>query len=44
VVRLFPLSGNGLEGIFSLDGLESLRTKIGATCRWPHAIAKPTDR
>jgi hypothetical protein len=44
VVRLFPLSGNGLEGIFSLDGLESLRTKIGATCRWPHAIAKPNDR
>jgi len=43
-VRLFPLSGNGLDGIFSLDGLERLRTRIGATCRWPHAIAKPNDR
>jgi hypothetical protein len=43
-VRLFPLSGNGLNGIFSLDGLERLRTRIGATCRWPHAIAKPNDR
>jgi hypothetical protein len=44
VVRLFPLSGNPLAGIFALDGLEGLRTKIGATCRWPHAIAKPNDR
>jgi hypothetical protein len=44
VVRLFPLSGDGVRGIFSLDGLEGLRTKIGATCRWPHAIAKPNDR
>ena len=44
VVRLFPLSGTPLAGIFPLDGLEGLRTKIGATCRWPHAIAKPNDR
>jgi hypothetical protein len=43
-VRLFPLSGDALAGIFSLDGLEGLRAKIGATCRWPHAIAKPYDR
>jgi hypothetical protein len=43
-VRLFPLSGSGLDGIFSLDGLERLRMRIGATCRWPHAIAKPNDR
>jgi hypothetical protein len=44
VVRLFPLSGNGLDGVFSLDGLEALRTRIGATCNWPHAIAKPNNR
>ena len=44
VVRLFALSGNALEGTFSLDGLERLRTKIGATCKWPHAIANPNDR
>ena len=43
-VRLFPLSGEPLGGIFSLDGLENLRTRIGATCRWPHAVAKPYDR
>lgn len=44
VVRLFPLSGSGLDGIFSLDGLEALRTRIGPTCNWPHAIAKPNNR
>jgi hypothetical protein len=44
VVRLFALSGNALEGTFSLDGLERLRTKIGATCKWPHAIANPNER
>jgi len=44
VVRLMPLSGNELDGIFSLNGLETLRTRIGATCKWPQAIAKPADR
>jgi hypothetical protein len=44
VVRLFALSGNALEGTFSLDGLERLRIKIGATCKWPHAIANPNER
>jgi hypothetical protein len=43
-VRLFPLNGNELDGIFSLNGLETLRTRIGATCKWPHAVAKPNDR
>jgi hypothetical protein len=41
VVRVFDLSGHAQDAIFSLDGLEALRAKIGATCRWPHAIAKP---
>jgi hypothetical protein len=44
VVRLFPLSGSALDGIFSLDGLEALRARIGATCNWPHTIAKPNNR
>jgi hypothetical protein len=44
VVRVFDLSGHAQDAIFSLDGLEALRAKIGATCRWPHAIAKPNDR
>jgi hypothetical protein len=44
VVRLFPLSGSELEGVFSLDGLEALRTRIGPTCKWPRTIAKPNNR
>ena len=44
VVRLFPVSGSEFEGIFSLDGLEALRARIGATCKWPHAIARPNNR
>jgi hypothetical protein len=44
VVRLFPVSGSEFEGIFSLDGLEALRIRIGATCKWPHTIAKPNNR
>jgi hypothetical protein len=43
-VRLQPVSGNELDASFSLDGLETLRKRIAATCRWPHAIAKPNDR
>jgi hypothetical protein len=43
-VRLLPVAGAELDGIFSLSGLEMLRTKIGATCKWPHAIAKPNNR
>jgi hypothetical protein len=43
-VRLFPVSGSEFEGIFSLDGLEALRARIGATCKWPHTIAKPNNR
>jgi hypothetical protein len=43
-VRLFPLAGNELAGVFSLNGLETLRTRIGSTCKWPHAVAKPNDR
>ena len=44
VVRVLPLSGSELDGTFSLEGLEALRTRIGATCKWPHTIAKPNDR
>jgi hypothetical protein len=44
VVRVFALSGRAQDAIFSLDGLEALRAKIGTTCRWPHAIAKPNER
>ena len=43
VVRVFSLSGKSVDGIFSLNGMETMRERIGATCRWPHAIAKPKD-
>jgi hypothetical protein len=43
-VRLLPLAGSELNGIFSLNGLEGLRTRIGATCKWPHAVARPSGR
>jgi hypothetical protein len=44
IVRVFALSGSAQDGNFALDGLDALRAKIGATCRWPHAMAKPSDR
>jgi hypothetical protein len=44
VLRVFSVSGKSMDGIFSLNGLDKLRARIGATCRWPHAIAKPNDR
>ena len=43
-VRIFALSGTALDASFSLDGLETLRAKIGTTCRWPHAMARPSGR
>jgi hypothetical protein len=43
-VRLLTLAGNELDALFSLNGLDALRTRIGATCKWPHAMAKPNDR
>jgi hypothetical protein len=43
-VLLLPLTGRGLSGEFALSGLEALRAKIGTTCKWPHAVAKPNDR
>jgi len=44
VIRVSSVSAKPVDGIFSLNGLETLRERIGATCRWPHAIAKPNDR
>jgi hypothetical protein len=44
VMSIFSVSGKAGDAIFPLNGLETLRAKIGATCRWPHAVAKPNDR
>ena len=43
-VEVMPLKGNAQQGIFSLNGLEALRAKIGATCKWPHVLANPNNR
>ena len=43
-VRLLPVGGSELDRTFSLNGLDTLRTRIRVTCKWPHAIAKPNDQ
>jgi hypothetical protein len=42
-VLVMSLRGSSQRGIFSLDGLDTLRAKIGATCNWPHLLAKPNN-
>ena len=43
-VQIMPLRGSAQQGSFSLNGLETLRAKIGATCKWPHILANPNNR
>jgi hypothetical protein len=43
LMRVVSVSGKPVDGTFSLNGLDTLRARIGATCKWPHAIAKPND-
>jgi hypothetical protein len=42
-VLVISLKGNSQQGVFSLDGMETLRAKIGATCKWPHVLARPNN-
>jgi len=42
-IHLAPRAGTALAGMFSLAGLETVRAKLAAACKWPHAIAKPND-
>jgi hypothetical protein len=42
-VLIMSLKGSSQQGVFSLSGLETLRAKIGATCNWPHVLAKPNN-
>jgi hypothetical protein len=42
-VHLSPRVGASQDAVFSLAGLETVRAKIAASCKWPHAIAKPND-
>ena len=43
-VQVMPVRGGPQQGIFSLNGLETLRARIGATCKWPHVLANPNNR
>jgi hypothetical protein len=43
LMRVASVSGKPVDGIFSLNGMETMRARIGATCKWPHAVAKPND-
>jgi hypothetical protein len=40
-VRLSSRKGGTREGYFSLNGLQVVREKLAAACKWPQAIAKP---
>ena len=42
-VHLSPRVGATQDGVFSLVGLGTVRAKIAAACKWPHAVAKPKD-
>lgn len=42
-VLVISVKGSSQRGTFSLNGLETLRAKIGATCNWPHVLAKPNN-
>ena len=35
-----PRTGAAQEGHFLLGGLEMVREKLAAACKWPHAAAK----
>ncbi len=42
-VHVSPRVGTAQDGIFPLTGLDTVRAKIAAECKWPHAIAKPNS-
>ncbi|WP_271589962.1 hypothetical protein [Bradyrhizobium sp. CCBAU 53415] len=41
VVRLSIRTGVVQEGQFPLGGFKNVREKVGAACKWPHAVARP---
>lgn len=40
-VRIAARSGAAQEGHFLLSGLKTVRDKLAAACKWPHAVARP---
>jgi hypothetical protein len=41
IVLLSPRGGTAQDGAFSLAGIDAVRTKMAAACKWPLAIATP---
>lgn len=42
-VRVANRSGAAQDGHFLLGGLNTVREKLAAVCKWPHAVAKPRN-
>lgn len=42
-VRLSTRDGTAHDGYFSFGGLKTVRDKVAAACKWPHAVAKPRN-
>jgi hypothetical protein len=42
-VRLSARTGAAQDGYFSLGGLKTVREKVAAACKWPHAVARPRN-
>ena len=42
-VRISARSGATQDGHFLLGGLKTVREKLAAACKWPHAVARPRN-
>lgn len=42
-IRLSQRLGTTQDGSFSLTGLETVRRKMATACKWPLAVARPTN-
>jgi hypothetical protein len=40
-IRMSNRSGVAQDGHFLLGGLKTVREKLAAACKWPHAVARP---
>jgi len=43
IVLLSSRGGTAFEGTFSLAGLDTVRAKMAAACKWPRATATPNQ-
>ena len=42
-IRISARSGAAQDGHFLLGGLNAVREKLTAACKWPHAVARPRN-